>query len=76
VIPAGVGHCNSGFRDDFLVVGSYLRGQSWACAPTAPVNVPRSSKASAEYRYPGQTAVSVSRGRWPNPRWASSSRRS
>ena len=29
VIPAGVGHGNSGSCDDFLAVGAYPRGQSW-----------------------------------------------
>lgn len=27
VIPAGVGHCNSGSSDDFTVIGAYPRGQ-------------------------------------------------
>jgi len=29
VIPAGVGHCNSGSSDDFLAIDAYPRGQSW-----------------------------------------------
>jgi uncharacterized protein YjlB len=29
VIPAGVGHRNLGSSDDFLVLGTYPRGQSW-----------------------------------------------
>ena len=29
MIPAGVGHCNVGSSSEFLVVGAYLRGQSW-----------------------------------------------
>lgn len=29
VIPAGVGHCNSGSSSDFAVIGAYPDGQSW-----------------------------------------------
>ncbi len=29
VIPAAVWHCNSGSREEFLVVGAYPRGQHW-----------------------------------------------
>ena len=62
VIPAGVGHCNSGSSDDFLVVGAYPRGQSWDLRTGEPDERPEVLENIRKVPLPGADPVFGDKG--------------
>ena len=62
VIPAGVGHCNSGSSDDFLVVGAYPWGQSWDLRTGEPGERPQVLENIRKVSLPGADPVFCDEG--------------
>lgn len=57
VIPAGVGHCNEGASDDFLVVGAYPGGAAWDVRRGEPAERGDVLRNLAAVRLPGADPV-------------------
>ena len=62
VILTGVGHCNSGFSDDFLVGGAYPRGQSWDLRTGEPGERPEVLENIRKVPLPGADPVFGDKG--------------